>query len=89
MKKRSDSQILADKYIEDIESWGILTLMTKMKDVYMRKLDRERDIILGFQTQNYNDSPLENLDKVRDAFERKYQEEFTKIYNQIKEKLSE
>lgn len=60
-----------------------------MKDVYMRKLDRERDIILGFQTQNYNDSPLENLDKVRDAFERKYQEEFTKIYNQIKEKLSE
>jgi hypothetical protein len=89
VKKRSDSQILADKYIEDIESWGILTLMTKMKDVYMRKLDRERDIILGFQTQNYNDSPLENLDKVRDAFERKYQEEFTKIYNQIKEKLSE
>jgi hypothetical protein len=89
VKKRSDSQILADKYIKDIESWGILTLMTKMKDVYMRKLDRERDIILGFQTQNYNDSPLENLDKVRDAFERKYQEEFTKIYNQIKEKLSE
>ena len=84
MKKKSDSQILADRYIEEIESWGILTLMTKMKDSYLRQLDKEREAILTFQTQPYEDSPLQNHDRVRNAFERKYQEEFAKIYNQFK-----
>ena len=81
--KKTNSQIVADKYIQEIESWGILTLMTKMKDSYLRKLDQDRDVLLAFQTQPYEDSPLQNHDRVRNAFERKYQEEFSKIYNQL------
>ncbi len=85
--KKTDSQILTEKSIKEIESWGILTLMTRMKDVYLTKLDLHRSSIVGFQTQPYKDSPLENVDKIRDAFERKYNEEFGKIYKQLKDKL--
>lgn len=81
--KRTDSQILTDKSVKEIESWGILTLMTRMKDVYLAKLDSHRSSIAGFQTQNYKDSPLENIDIIRRTFERKYDEEFRKIYDRI------
>lgn len=68
--------------LKEIDSWGILTLMTKMKDAYVARLDRERDVLLTFQTQNYEDSPLQNLDKIKVAFLAKYDEEFRKIYYQ-------
>jgi hypothetical protein len=85
--KKTDSQILTEKSIKEIESWGILTLMTRMRDVYLAKLDLHRSSIAGFQTQNYKDSPLENIDRIRGAFERKYNEEFSKIYRQLEDKV--
>jgi len=81
--KKTDSQILTEKSVKEIESWGILTLMSRMKDVYLAKLDLHRSSIAGFQTQNYKDSPLENIDIIRRAFEQKYDEEFRKIYDRM------
>ena len=84
--KKTDSQILTEKSVKEIESWGILTLMTRMKDVYLTRLDLHRSSIAGFQTQNYKDSPLENIDKIRGAFEKKYKEEFGKIYKELEDR---
>ena len=77
-----DSQYAINKAIKDVESWGILTLMCQMFDTYIHSLDNQRDTIAAFQTQPYKDSPLENIDRLKAAFEAKYDEEFTKIYNQ-------
>jgi hypothetical protein len=74
---------IIEKYIDDVKSWGILTLMTKMKNSYLRKLEKDRDVICGYQTQDYENSPLQNLDRYIQAFEETYHREFTKIYDQV------
>jgi hypothetical protein len=98
MKKKkipkTESRIKAIKYIEEINSWGILALMTKMKDEYIRQLERERAVLFTYQIQPYEDSPLMNLDHIRHAFEKKFAQEFGKIYKamedqKIKEELDE
>lgn len=68
--------------MKDLESWGILTLMTRMKDHFLYCLDKERSTIMRYQLQPYEDSPLQFLDLYREAFERKFSEEFEKIYNE-------
>lgn len=80
-----DHQYAIKKTLKDIESWGILTLMCRMYDTYIHSLDKQRHTIAAFQTQPYKDSPLENIDKLKVAFVKKYREEFNKIYNQKKE----
>jgi hypothetical protein len=82
---KSESRIKADRYIKEIESWGILTLMTKMKDEYVRQLDKERAVLFTYQTQSYEDSPLMNLDHIRHAFEKKFAQEFGKIYKALED----
>jgi len=77
---------IVKKYTDDVKSWGILTLMTRMKSSFVYNIERHRDIIRGYQTQGYENSPLQNLDKYLEAFEETYHREFTKIYNQIAEK---
>ena len=90
MKKKktpkSESRIKAIKYIEEINSWGILALMTKMKDEYIRQLERERAVLFTYQTHPYEDSPLSNLDAIRWAFEKKFTQEFGKIYKELEDK---
>jgi hypothetical protein len=94
MKKKktpkTESRIKANKYAKEIESWGILTLMARMRDEYVRQMERERATIFSYQTQPYDDSPLSNLDHIRHAFEKKFAQEFGKIYKALEDmKLKE
>lgn len=59
---KTDSEISMEKIIEDVESWGVRTLMMKMKDIYLAKLEKDRASLVGYQTQPYYDSPSRNLD---------------------------
>lgn len=88
-KKQTDSQIVLDKSLKDIESWGILSLMTYMKSVIDVKFDQDRNRILYYQTQDYDDSPLSNLDKIYQTFDLVYRREFGKIYDEIEKKHNE
>jgi len=94
MKKKkapkTESRIKANKYAKEIESWGILTLMTKMRDEYVRQMEIERAIICSYQTQSYEDSPLSNLDIILHAFEKKFAQEFGRLYKELEDaKLKE
>jgi hypothetical protein len=81
----TDNEILRDKMLKEVESWGILTLMTRMKDSYLNQLNNERRILSTY-TMTYKDSSLENLDKLMSKFEEVYDREFKKIYKDIERK---
>ena len=81
--KKSDNQILTEKTLVEVDSWGILTLMSRMKDVYIQRLNKERDILAGWHTWSYRDSSLENLDLFKWKFEAVYNREFKKIYEEL------
>jgi hypothetical protein len=36
---------IVKKYTDDVKSWGILTLMTRMKSSFVYNIERHRDII--------------------------------------------
>lgn len=88
-KKQTDSQITLEKSLKDIESWGILTLMSYMKSVVDVRFDQDRNRILYYQTQDYDDSVLSNLDKIYQTFDLVYQREFRKIYDDLDKKHNE
>lgn len=89
MAKKSDSEIALEKNVKEIESWGILTLMQYMRDVCLEKMDNDRKRICVYQTQNYKDSPLSNIDAIRGAFVRKFNEEFEKVFKQKEKEYEE
>lgn len=82
-QKKSDAQIRIDERVAEIESWGILTLMSRMKEAFLHDLERDRRTLASFWVGKYEDSSLQLMDKLINAFENKYNEEFIKIYNQV------
>lgn len=82
-KNKSDNEIHRDKILKDVESWGILTLMTRMKDVYLSYLNKQRLEIFTWSPTTYKDSALDNLDRYREKFEEVYDREFKKIYDKV------
>ena len=86
---KSDNEIHRDKILSDVDSWGILTLMTQMKDVYLHNLYKQRLQVSVWHTSPYKDSALENLDKFQVKFEEVYDREFKKIYDELERKYEQ
>ena len=82
--KKSQNQKTLERSLKHIDEMSILSLMDYMKSVVLQKFDQERMAVLRFQLTGYDDTPLSNLDKVRNKFEEVYDREFEKIYNQKK-----
>ena len=82
MKRKTENQKAFDKVTKHMDSMGILSLMSYMKDCVLTDFDKKRMAIVQFQLVGYDDTPLSNLDKLRDKFEEVYEREFKKLYNQ-------
>jgi hypothetical protein len=85
MKKKSDNQIILERNIKHLESMDILSLMTFMKNFVISDFEKKRNIVRQFQLLGYDDTPLQNLDEMRDTFESVYDREYRKIYAQVEE----
>jgi len=85
MKRKTDNQIVLEKNVKCLESMGILSLMTFMKDFVISDFERKRSAIYQFQNVGYDDTPLQNLDQMRNTFESVYDREYGKIYAQVEQ----
>ncbi len=77
---------ILESQIKDIESWGVLTLMQKLHKNYLFDLEEQEKTILMFRQEQYEGSSLEALCKLRDAYERKFDEQFKIVYDWMVEK---
>jgi len=89
MKRKSENQKAFDKATKHMDSMGILNLMTYMKECVLSDFDKKRMAILQFQLVGYDDTPLHNLDQLRNKFEEVYDREFKKLYNQKEKEYNE
>jgi hypothetical protein len=60
-----------------------------MKDCVLADFDKKRMAVLQFQLVGYDDTPLSNVDNLRNKFEEVYDREFKKLYNQKEKEYNE
>jgi len=89
MKRKSKNQKAFDRATKHMDSMGILSLMSYMKDCVLADFDKKRMAVLQFQLVGYDDTPLSNVDNLRNKFEEVYDREFKKLYNQKEKEYNE
>lgn len=77
-----------DKRIKDIESWGILTLMSELKKSLDERYSREEAVLVYNPGLNikYKGSPLECLRREKHEIDKVYKTYFEKFYKELEEK---
>jgi len=83
MKKKNQTWL--DKKLQDIDSWGQLSLFQHLKDKWDSEMSRQRNIIFSMGAENYHGSNLETHDRYVEAVNRTWDREFGKLYKQIEE----
>lgn len=77
-----------DNRIKDIESWGILSLMTELKEFIDIHYSNQESVLIcnpGLDIE-YIGSPLHCLRKEKEAIDKVYKNHFDRLYKELEEK---
>jgi hypothetical protein len=72
--------------LQEIRSWGVLTLMSFMREVVEENFEKDRRTIGTWSSGPYGGSTLEICDKTREAVMEAFHRNFKKLYDEAEKK---